>query len=160
MPEKCYPISHNFFFLVYCTFRQLSGPFEFWIIIISLLLVSFSHKHQLAVFLWCFTDKCPLVSRTLLSIVANLNYAVVWMVSILPFITNFFSIFSKPLGTVPGAPTTIGTTVLSFSTIFLIPWHDLSILYLFFFSFIFTLILLFWRTTKTAKSTRLWVLLF
>ena len=51
------------------------------------------------------------VSWTLLSILANLNNAVVWMVSIRPVIFKFSSPCVKPLVTVPRAPTTISITV-------------------------------------------------
>ena len=45
-----------------------------------------------------------LVSRTLLSILPNLTNAVVWMVLILPLISNSTSLFSKPLWTVLSTP--------------------------------------------------------
>ena len=49
-------------------------------------------------------SKSTQVSRTLLSILANLNYAVVWMVSGCPLISNDSSPFINPLGIVPSAP--------------------------------------------------------
>ena len=55
----------------------------------------FSLRYQLAIFHWSLNDsKSPLVSRTLLSILANLNNIVVWMVSVLPMISNSFNLFS------------------------------------------------------------------
>ena len=57
------------------------------------------------------TNKSPHVSRTLLSILADLSNAVVWIVSILPLISKFSSLSTSPLVTVPRAPTTIGITV-------------------------------------------------
>ena len=61
-------------------------------IIIILLFVSFSHQRLLVVFYWGLSNsKSPQVSRTLLSILADLNNAVFWMVSILPRISNFSS---------------------------------------------------------------------
>ena len=52
--------------------------------------------------------KSPQVSRTLLSILAVLNNAVVWMVSTRPPTSKSSSPFSNPLVTVPKAPITIG----------------------------------------------------
>ena len=45
--------------------------------------------------------KSPRVSRTLLAILTDLNYAEVWKVSLLPLISNFCSLFSEPLRSVP-----------------------------------------------------------
>ncbi len=64
------------------------------------------------VFHWSLSDsKSPQVSRTLLSILADLNNAVVWMVLIRPQISNSSSTRSKPLETVPSTPITVGITV-------------------------------------------------
>ena len=61
------------------------------------------------VFHWSLSDsKSPQVSRTLLSILAVLNNAVVWMVSTRPPTFKSSSPFSNPLVTVPNAPITIG----------------------------------------------------
>ena len=62
------------------------------------------------VFHWS-DSKCPQVSRTLLSILAVLNNAVVWMVSTRPPTSKSSSPFSNPLVTVHNAPITIGTIV-------------------------------------------------
>ena len=51
------------------------------------------------------------VSRTLLSILAYLNNAIVWIISIRPPTSKSFSPFSNPLITVPNAPITIGIIV-------------------------------------------------
>ena len=51
------------------------------------------------------------VSRTLLSILADLNNGVIWIVSILPLIYNSSSPFSRLLMTVSIALTTISITV-------------------------------------------------
>ena len=70
-----------------------------------LFLAIFSHLCQLMVFYWKLSDsKSTQISRTLFSILADLNNATVWMVSILPLITNSSSLFSKSLGTVPSVP--------------------------------------------------------
>ena len=64
------------------------------------------------VFHWSLSDsKSPQVSRTLLSILAVLNNAVVWMVSTRPPTSKSSSPFSNPLVTVPNAPITIGIIV-------------------------------------------------
>ena len=64
----------------------------------------------------CFSKKSESKSfqdtRTIRSIFADLNIAVVWIVSLLLFISNSPSLFSKPLGTVPSWPTKIGNTVI------------------------------------------------
>ena len=64
------------------------------------------------VFHWSLSDsKSPQVSRTLLSILAVLNNAVVWMVSTRPPTSKSSSPFSNPFVTVPKAPITIGIIV-------------------------------------------------
>ena len=61
---------------------------------------------------WILSDsKSPQVSRTLLCILADLNKAVVWMVSTRPIISKSSSPCTNPLVTVPRAPITIYTTV-------------------------------------------------
>ena len=51
------------------------------------------------------------VSRTLLSILANLNNAIVWMVSPCPLISKSSSPFTKPLRIVPSASIKITPTI-------------------------------------------------
>ena len=64
------------------------------------------------VFHWSLSDsKSPQVSGTLLSILAVLNNAVVWMVSTRPPTSKSSSPFSNALVTVPNAPITIGIIV-------------------------------------------------
>ena len=64
------------------------------------------------IFHWSFSDsKSPQVSRTLLSILAVLNNAVVWMVSTHHIISKSSGSFNSPLVTVPNAPITIGIIV-------------------------------------------------
>ena len=55
--------------------------------------------------------KSPQISRTLLSILANLNNTVVRMVSVLPLISICSNLLFKPLGIVLSTPTAIGVTV-------------------------------------------------
>ena len=65
------------------------------------------------VFHWNLIDrKSDQISRTLLGILAYLNNALIWMVSILPPISDPFSPLSKPSRTIPSTPITIGITVL------------------------------------------------
>ena len=64
------------------------------------------------VFHWSLSDsKSPQVSRTLLSILAVLNNAVIWMVSTRPLTSKSSSPFSNPLVTVPNTPITIGIII-------------------------------------------------
>ena len=64
------------------------------------------------VFHWRLSDsKSPQVSRTLLSILAVFNNAVVWMVSTRPPTSKSSRPFNNPLVTVPKAPITIGIIV-------------------------------------------------
>ena len=90
------------------------------------------------VFHWSLSDNKPLqVSRTLLSILADLNNAVVWMVSTCPLISKSFSPYDNPLEIVPSAPITIGNTVIFMFYDFLVLWQSLGNL-----SFCFLLFLL------------------
>ena len=64
------------------------------------------------VFHWSLRDnKSSQVSRTLLSILADLNKAVVWKVSTYPLISKSSSPFNNSSVTVPRAPITIDITV-------------------------------------------------
>ena len=64
------------------------------------------------VFHWSLSDsKSPQVSRTLLSILAVLNNAVVWMVSTRPPTSKSSGPFSISFVIVPNAPSTIGIIV-------------------------------------------------
>ena len=64
------------------------------------------------VFHWSLSDsKSPQVSRTLLSILADLNNAVVWMVSTRPSIFKSSNSYTKPWVNVQSASITIGITV-------------------------------------------------
>ena len=108
------------------------------------------------VFHWSLSDsKSPQVSRTLLSILAVLNNAVVRMVFTRPPTSKSSSPFSNPLVTVPNAPITIGIIV---TCMFYSFFRSLARLrYLSFFSHSFSFIL--W-SAGTAKSTILQVLFF
>ena len=108
------------------------------------------------VFHWSLNDrKSPQVSRTLLSIQANLNNAVVWMASIRPLICKSSCTFINPSVTVPRAPITNSVNIsFMFRSFFnSLAWsRDLS-----FFSFSFNFNL--WLA-GTAKSTILQVFFF
>ena len=108
------------------------------------------------VFHWSLSDSnSPQVSRTLLSILAVLNNAVVWMVSTRPLTSKSSSPLSNTLVTVPNAPITIGIIV---TCIFHRFFNSLArSRYLSFFSHSFSFIL--W-SAGTAKSTILQVLFF
>ena len=108
------------------------------------------------VFHWSLSDsKSPQVSRTLLSILAILNNAVVWMVSTRPPIFKSSSLFSNPLVTVQNAPITICIIVTSMFHSFFNSLARSRYLSFFSHSFSFTL----W-SAGTAKSTILQVLFF
>ena len=107
-------------------------------------------------FHWSLSEsKSPQVSRTLLSILAVLNNAVVWMVSSRPPTSKSSSPFSNPLVAVPNAPITIGIIVTCMFHIFF--FSRARSRYLSFFSYSFSFIL--W-SAGTAKSTILQVLFF
>ena len=90
------------------------------------------------------------VSWTLLGILADLNNAVVWIVSILPLISNSSRLFSKPLETVLSAPTTTCITVTFM-------FQRSKYLYIFWLSFIFTQ--WFARTAKSIRQRVLFLLI-
>ena len=108
------------------------------------------------VFHWSLSNsKSPQVTKNLLSILAVINNAVVWMVSTRPPTSNSSSPFSNPFVTVPNAPITIGIIVTCMFHSF---FNSLArSMYLSFFSHSFSFIL--W-SVGTAKSTILQVLLF
>ena len=114
---------------------------------------SFSYQRKLMTSHWSLSDsKSPQVSRTLLSILAVFNNAVVWMVSTRPPTS---SPFNNPLITVPKAPITIGIIVTFMVHSF---FNSLArSRYLSFFSYSFSFILL---SAGTAKSTILQLLFF
>ena len=95
------------------------------------------------------------VSRTLLSILANLINALVWMVSTLPLISTSSSPGTNPFVTVPSLPITVGITVTFMFRSFLNSLERSSYLSFFSFSLNFTL----W-SAGTAKCTIRQVILF
>ena len=121
-----------------------------------ILLESFSHQHQLMVFHRSLSDnKCHQVSRTLLSIQAIFNNAVIWIVSTRPPTYKPPRPLDNPLVTVPKEPITISTIVTFMIHSF---FNSLATSgYLSFFSHSFSFVL--W-SAGTSKSTILQVLLF
>ena len=118
---------------------------------------------HISVSLWSFwslnDSKSPLVSRTLLSILAVLNNVVVWMVSTRLPTSKSSSPFNNLLVIVSNAPITISIIVTCmFHSFFVFFFNSLARpRYLFFFSHSFSFIL--W-SAGTAKSTILQVLFF
>ena len=105
------------------------------------------------VFYWSLSDsKYPNVSKTLLSILAVIRNAVVWMVSTRPLTSKSTGSFSNPLVTVPQAPITIVTCM--FHSFFK---SQARSRYLSLFSHSFSFIL--W-SARTAMSTILQFLFF
>ena len=97
------------------------------------------HQLTLVVSQWSLRDsKSPQVSRTLLSILAGLSNAVVWVVSTCPLISKSSSFLSNPLGIIQNAPTTVGITfIFMFDRFFssLARSKYLSLFYFAFFNF-------------------------
>ena len=92
-------------------------------------------------------SKSSQVSRTLLSILADFNNAVVWMVSTRPLISMFSILYTNPLVNVLSGQITIGITVTFMVHSFFSPLARLRYLSLFSLSFSFILWL-----PRTAKS--------
>ena len=113
----------EFQFVLGSTFKYIPNDLPFHIIIIIILFIeSFSHQLTLMVFRWSVCDsKFPRVSRTHLSILADLNNAVVWTVSTRPVISKYSSPCTNPLVTVPRAPITISIIVAFMFHSFSIP---------------------------------------
>ena len=122
--------------------------------LVSILTKYCKYQSNLMFFHWRLGDsKSPQVSRTLLSILAVLNNAVVWMVSTPPPTSKSSRLFNNPLVTVPKAPIPICIIVT-------VMFHNsfnsqASSRYLSFFSHSISLFL--W-STGTAKSTILQIL--
>ena len=120
-----------------------------------LLLESFSHQPYLIVFHQNLSDsKTPQINRTLLSILADFNNVVVWMVSTHPIISKSTSSSTNLLVTVPRAPVTIGLTITFIFHSFFNSQAKSRYLSFFLLSFNFTL-----QSARTAKST-IWQVLF
>ena len=117
------------------------------------MLLSLLLESLLVVFLWSMSDcKSPQVFRTFLSILADINNAVILMVSTGPFISKSSRLFINHLVTASRAPIIIGINV---TFMFLSFFRFLCKVELFIFLFNFTL----W-SARTPKSTILQVLFF
>ena len=107
------------------------------------------------IFHWSLSDiKSPQISRTLLSILADLSNVVVWMASICPLISEFYCPFTDFWRIISRAPTTIGINVTFMFHILFSSLARSWYLSLLSSSFNFTL----W-SANTAKST-IWQVLF
>ena len=94
-------ICFSLFFLLCCLLELR------WLLLCTIIL-----QHKPMVLYWSLSDSNSLlVSRTLLSILTYENSTVVWIVSIHPLFSNYSSHFSKPLGTIPSVPFTLGKTI-------------------------------------------------
>ena len=137
-------------------FNHITKTYYYYYYYYYLLLESFSHQLVLMVFHRNLNDsKSPQVSRNLLSILAYLNNAVVWMVSTCPLISKSSSPFINPLVTVLRAPIIIGIIVTFMFHSFFNFIAKSRYLSLFSLSFNFTL----W-SNEAAKFTILQVLFF
>ena len=94
------------------------------------------------------SNKSPQVNRILLSILADLNNALIWMISICHLISS--SLFSKPFWTVSSVSIITGITVTPMFHSYFSSLAESKYLSLFLLSLIFNL----WYT-RTAKSTKL-----
>ena len=82
------------------------------ILLLIILLICEFFTSSLVVFHWSLSDrKSPQVSWTLLSILADLNYTVLWMVYTRPLFSKSSNPCTNPLMTVPSDPITSGITV-------------------------------------------------
>ena len=134
---------------------QLKFPFhnhvQVIVFVIILLLRSSSHRHYLVVFHWILSY-CTfrLVFRTLLSILADFNSDIIWIVSICPPIYNLFSLLSKSLRAVPSVVPIICITVTVTCHNFLCSLSRYKYLSLFSLSLIFTQ----WSARTTTSTTQ------
>ena len=111
-----------------------------WDVCTFKLFILFYYYYSLRVFHWSLSEsKSPQVSRTLLSILADLNNATVWMVSTRLLISKSSSPFINPLVTLPRAPFTMGiTAIYMFHSFFQFPSKvEVLILLFTFFQFYF-----------------------
>ena len=98
-------------------------------------------------------NKSPQISRTLLSIPADFNNAVLWMVSILPLLFKSFSPCINPLVTVPSAPIIIDITVtLTFHSFFQFPRKIEVLIFLLVFFQFYTVVSRISKVHKSASS--------
>ena len=119
-----FALGHYFYYYNYYYYNYLGG---------------FSHQPQPMVSHWSLSDsKSPQVSRTLLSILADITEAVVRIVSTRPVISKSSSPFTNSLVTVPSAAIKWYHCHFHVLQFFSIPWQGRS----FYLCFDFLLILL------------------
>ena len=108
------------------------------------------------VFYWSLRDsKSPEVSRTLLSILADLDNAEVWMFSTSLLISKSSTLYPNPLMNVPSAPITIGITVTFKFCCFLDLYQGLGIYLSFHFPSVLPSVLLLLLLLTITRSGRL-----
>ena len=107
-------------FFIYVSSRISHPGFDFFFVLLLFYFCqSFSHPFQLIVFRWSLNESnSSLVSKTLLSILADLNNVVIWIVSTRPFISKCSGPSTNPLVTVPKAPFTISISVTFMVNVF------------------------------------------
>ena len=104
------------------------------------------------VFHWNLSDSMsPQISRSLLSSLASLKIAVVFIVSVLTLISISPILFYRPLRTVPSALATIGITVNSHVLPFQLPGKTRVFIYLFAFFFCHSMVC---RNSKTKRDDK------
>ena len=108
---------------------------------------SFSYQCKLMIFQWNLSD-----TRTLLSIPADLNSAVIWMVSTCLLISKFSSPCNNPMVTVLSSPITIGITITFMLHIFFYSQVRSRYLSLFLLSINSTLLFLDGKVHNSASS--------
>ena len=117
--------------------------------------VSFSCQLQSMVFHWRLIDRKYLqVTRTLLNILANLNNAVIWMVSIRPLIFKSSILIISPLVSVQSEEITIGITITFMFQSFFFSSRARSRYLSFFFSFFFFFCLFYPVISRNGKFLR------
>ena len=99
-----------------------------------LLLETFSHYHKLNVFYWSLSDsKSPLVSRTLLGILASLDNVIVWIVTTRTLISKSFNPIINPLLIVLIASISVAISItFNLRSFFQFPSKVLILLFAFF----------------------------
>ena len=102
---------HSFFSsLARSRYLSLFSNYVF-LLLLFYYLYSFLLQHWLIYFLWSLSNnKSPHVSRTIISILADLN-VVIWIASTRRLISKFTSACTYSLVTAPSVPITIGITV-------------------------------------------------
>ena len=114
---------HDYFYWFLFLYSKFVIYIRLHHIIIIIIIIIYSFRVFHINFSWSLSDsKSRQVSWTLLSILAVLNNAVIWMVSTCSRTSKSCSRFNNPVVTAPKAPITIDTIVtFMFYSIFSIP---------------------------------------